>query len=135
MVTVLAALWWFWLYYFWALAFPLDLALLSHPRARARMERGVIRRYLRSKLGPFGPSTTQAAMLFLFLSISISFMFVNSDISSFFLALYWTLLIAWQIIDVITGGDEPRRRLRKKAAELAKKFRLAPAPRPVIAPR
>lgn len=121
---------WFWLNWFWVVAFPVILYLrMAHWQ---RLSRGKITRFLYRTFGLLGPSYAHLFSVSLLL-VGVGFMFAGLETATdVTLALYWTANFAWTVIDYITGGDEPGKRIKKLARALAKKFTVAPAPRPAI---
>lgn len=127
----------FWLHWFWMIAFPVEQYLyIFHAR---RIRRGVIHRWLYRNWGPGGPLLAHM-MLFMLVFLSVILLFVDlatplpiiPDVQSVVIATFWTLYVGWAVIDYITGGDDPGKRVKKLVSSLVKKLKIAPAPRPVI---
>lgn len=121
---------WFWLNVFWVCAFPVILYLRAvHHR---RLLRGVIHRFFIRCWGPLGYVFAHIFMWMLLMAALISAFAGLEKAADYEFAMYWTIWFVWLVIDYITGGDDPGRRIRKLAKDLAKKLAFAPAPRPVI---
>jgi hypothetical protein len=115
---------------FWVFAFPVVIYLRwFHYR---RLYRGVITRFLHRNFGLAGPLYVHCFQFLLLLAAIMSSFVGPRGVTDAELALYWTISFVWAVVDYITGGDDPGRRLRKLARALKKKLTLAPAPRPVI---
>lgn len=129
-MTILGYLYWFWIEWFWMIAAMVVITVWR--RHGRRLRRGVIHRYLFRHWGLFGPLWAQM-FLISWLVVGLGFYITGpQEVARVITALYWTIDLAWTLIDYITGGDDPGKRLRKLSEALKKKFALAPRQRPVI---
>lgn len=121
---------WIWLRWFWVVAFPVIIYLRTvHWR---RLCRGQITRFLYRTFGLLGPGYAHLFSVTMLLT-AVGFMFAGQQTATdVMFALYWTFNFVWVVVDYVTGGDDPGRRVKRLAHVLRKKLTIAPAPRPAI---
>ena len=131
-MRILEIAYWIWVDWLWIFSVPVILFLEAfHMR---RLYRGKIRRALIRRYGPVAVINAHGMFLALIFAALAATLIHQDTVADILFALYFTIRLAWDIVDYITGGDDPGRRLRSLASKLKEKLVIKPSPRPVYRP-
>jgi|SRR5688572_11957176 len=128
MALLMNILWWIdrVLYFTWPVILVTYFVLRNFDPYARRMRRGRLYLWERRMLGPHAE--------FLICAIALPAVFVAVVLigERWPCDFWWLYLAIGCVVDYITGGDEPGKRVKALASSLVKKLTIQPPPRPVI---
>jgi hypothetical protein len=122
------AIWWVWTHCVTTMLLLVSLYL--NRVHQARLMRGVVRR----RLGIEKILMLQLSSLGVLIVCPVLWLTGNVMAGDMLFSFYATSRAAWDVIDYITGGDDPGKRLRRWASNKVKKLTITAPPRPVPRP-